>query len=102
MMHGSRAVVCAALVTLVLGTIPSLGQDSPLVTGEVVRIDEPAGKISIKHGAISTLNLNENGKTDDFRPKDGLLFNALKMGDKIRFTAERTNGELTIVKVEKQ
>jgi Cu/Ag efflux protein CusF len=45
--------------------------------------------------------MKEDGKTDDFRPRDGLLFNALQVGDKIRFTAERLNGELTIIRVEK-
>jgi Cu(I)/Ag(I) efflux system periplasmic protein CusF len=97
-----RTILYVALVALAVGSTPSLGQESALVTGEVVKIDEPAGKISIKHGPIAGLNLNEDGKTDDFRPKDGLLFNALKVGDKIRFSAERANGELTIVKVEKQ
>jgi Cu/Ag efflux protein CusF len=93
-------LVAAALMTMVVS--PSLSQESALVNGEVTKIDEPAGKVSIKHGPIASLNLNEDGKTDDFRPKDGLLFNALKVGDKIRFTAERMNGELTIVKLEKQ
>jgi len=97
-----RTVFSAALFALTVSPIPSLGQESAQVTGEIVKIDERAGKVSIKHGPIASLNLNEDGKTDDFRPKDGLLFNALKVGDKIRFTAERANGELTIVKLEKQ
>ena len=41
--------------------------------------------------------MNEGGKTDDFN----LVFNALKVGDKIRFAVERVNGEPTITKIEK-
>ena len=99
-MYSRRYVVAAALMMIAVS--PASSQESALVNGEVTKIDEPAGKVTIKHGPIASLNLNEDGKTDDFRPKDGLLFNALKVGDKIRFTAERTNGELTIVKLEKQ
>ena len=71
------------------------------MNGEVAKIDEPSGKITIKHGPMAGLGMSEDGKTDEFRPKDGLLFNALKVGDKIKFTAERINGELTVTKVEK-
>src|SRR5215213_5553240 len=99
-MYSRRYVVAAALMMIAVS--PASSQESALVNGEVTKIDEPAGKVTIKHGPIASLNLNEDGKIDDFRPKDGLLFNALKVGDKIRFTAERTNGELTIVKLEKQ
>lgn len=78
----------------------SLGQEV-LADGQVVKVDEPAGKIGVKHGPIQSLGMNEDGKTDDFRVKDGLLFNALRVGDKIRFAAERINGDLTITRVEK-
>ena len=87
---------------LALGTVPSLGQESALVNGEVTKIDEPAGKISIKHGPISGLGITADGKTDEFRPKDGLVFNALNVGDKIKFTAERANGVLTLTRMERQ
>jgi Cu(I)/Ag(I) efflux system protein CusF len=101
-MYSRRAIVSAALVVMAIGMGPSFGQESSFVNGEVTKIDEPAGTVTIKHGPIASLSLNQDGKTDDFRPKDGLLFNALKVGDKIRFTAERMNGQLTIVRLEKQ
>ena len=101
-MYSRRGVVSTALAMIAIGIAPSFSQESALVNGEVTKIDEPAGKVTIKHGPIASLSLNEDGKTDDFRPNDGLLFNALKVGDKIRFSAERKNGELTIIKLEKQ
>ena len=79
----------------------SLGQEV-LADGQVVKVDEPAGKISLKHGPIQSLGMNEDGKTDDFRVKDWPPVQcALRAGDKIRFAAERINGEPTITRVEK-
>jgi Cu/Ag efflux protein CusF len=100
-MRSCKAIFFAAIFVLAVGTAPSWGEESALVNGEVTKIDEHAGKIAIKHGPITSLSMNEDGKTDDFRPQDGLLFNALHVGDKIRFTAERLNGELIIIRVEK-
>src|SRR4051812_30319214 len=80
-MYLRRRVASAALMMIAISISPSLGQEGALVNGEVTKIDEPAGKVTIKHGPIAGLALNEDGKTDDFRPKDGLLFNALKVGD---------------------
>ena len=78
----------------------SLSQEV-LADGQVVNIDEQAGKIRLTHGPIQSMGMNEGGKTDDFKVKDGLVFNALNVGDKIRFAAERLNGEPTITKIEK-
>ncbi len=79
---------------------PSLSQDG-LADGQVVKMDERAGKITVTHGPIQGLGINESGRTDEFAVKDGLVFNALKEGDKIRFSAERVNGEPTITRLEK-
>ena len=101
-MPSCKTILSAAIFMLAVGIAPSLGQESAMVNGEVTKIDEPAGKIAVKHGPITSLSMSEDGKTDEFRPKDGLLFNALKVGDRIRFTAERANGDLTLARVEKQ
>jgi Cu/Ag efflux protein CusF len=89
----------AATLALTLSH-PSLSQDV-LADGQVVKIDEGAGKITVTHGPIQGLGINESGRTDEFSVKDGLVFNALKEGDKIRFAVERVNGEPTITKLEK-
>jgi Cu/Ag efflux protein CusF len=89
----------AATLALTLSH-PSLSQDV-LADGQVVKIDEGAGKITVTHGPIQGLGINESGRTDEFAVKDGLVFNALKEGDKIRFAAERVNGEPTITRLEK-
>jgi Cu(I)/Ag(I) efflux system periplasmic protein CusF len=89
----------AATLALTLSN-PSFSQDV-LADGQVVKIDERAGKITVTHGPIRGLGINESGRTDEFAVKDGLVFNALKEGDKIRFAAERVNGEPTITRLEK-
>ena len=46
---------------------------SELVAGQVTKIDESAGKITIKHGPIKSLDMNE-GMTMVFRVQDpGML-----------------------------
>jgi Cu/Ag efflux protein CusF len=37
----------------------------------------------------------------NFKVEDGLLFNAVKPGDKVSFTSERVGGELMIKKLTK-
>jgi len=34
--------------------------------------------------------------------KDGLLFNAVKAGDKVRITVDRVDGKMTITKLQKE
>jgi Cu(I)/Ag(I) efflux system protein CusF len=94
-----KVLSIAATLALTLSH-PSLSQDV-LADGQVVKIDEGAGKITVTHGPIQGLGINESGRTDEFSVKDGLVFNALKEGDKIRFAVERVNGEPTITKLEK-
>ena len=94
-----KVLSIAATLALILSH-PSLSQDV-LADGQVVKIDEGAGKITVTHGPIQGIGINESGRTDEFAVKDGLVFNALKEGDKIRFAAERVNGEPTITRLEK-
>jgi hypothetical protein len=37
--------------------------------------------------------------TDDFRAQEPIMLNALRPGTKIRFAADRLNGELVITKI---
>ena len=38
----------------------------------------------------------------DYKVKDGLMFNAVKPGDKVQVTVDRVDGKPTITKLEKQ
>jgi Cu(I)/Ag(I) efflux system protein CusF len=95
-----KAVGVVTIFALALASSQLSLSQEVLADGQIIKIDEQAGKIGLTHGPIQSLDMNEGGK-DDFKVKDGLVFNALKVGDKIRFAAERVNGEPTITKIEK-
>ena len=71
----------------------------PLVAGEVTKIDESAGKITLKHGAIPNLGMPE--RTMVFNATDPAMLKDVRPGDKIKFTADKVNGQLTVMKMEK-
>jgi Cu(I)/Ag(I) efflux system periplasmic protein CusF len=100
-LYGSLAIVAAMVFAATV--VPAAAQEPALVSGEIINLDElEAGKITIKHGPIPSLGLSEDGKASDFRPRNKALFSTVKAGDKIRFTAERVNGELVVNRLEKQ
>ncbi len=70
------------------------------VNGQVVKVDAPAGKITIKHGPIKKFDM-DMGMTMVFRAKDPAMLTAVKAGDKVRFEPEQVNGQFTIMKIEK-
>ena len=71
----------------------------PMVAGEVTKVDSEQGKLSIKHAAIP--NLGMDPMTMVFKTGDPAMLKDLKAGDKINFTADKVNGQLTATKVEK-
>jgi Cu/Ag efflux protein CusF len=78
---------------------PPSAQNLPMVSGTVEKIDAAAGKITIEHGAIP--NLNMDSMTMVFRAQNPAMLKGLKQGDKIRFTADRVNGQMTVTKIQK-
>jgi Cu(I)/Ag(I) efflux system protein CusF len=73
-------------------------QTAPMTDGEVRKIDRDAGKLTLRHGAIS--NLEMPAMTMVFRVADPKLLDGLKPGDKLRFTAERIDGAITVTRIE--
>ncbi len=69
----------------------------PSVEGEVRKIDADAKKITLKHGDIP--NLEMTGMTMVFRVKDPALLTQVKPGDKVRFTADKVDGALTVLSI---
>jgi len=67
-------------------------------SGEVRKIDKEAGKITIKHGPL--VNLGMPPMTMVFRVGDPALLDQVKPGDKVDFIAEKTNGALTVTKMQ--
>jgi Cu/Ag efflux protein CusF len=97
-----RLSTFAAAVAVALGT-PSatLAQTAPVpADGQVVKIDEGAGKITLKHGPIK--NLDMESMTMVFRVSDPAMLKAVKVGDNVKFEADRVNGAITVTKIDKK
>jgi Cu/Ag efflux protein CusF len=95
-----KSIVVTASVLAFLAANPPVGAQSELVDGQVTKIDQSAGKITIKHGPIKSLDMNE-GMTMVFRVQDAGMLKQVKAGDKVKFSAERVNGALTVTKIQK-
>lgn len=70
-----------------------------LVDAEVKKIDKEAGKITLRHGDIP--NLNMPGMTMAFRTRDAAMLDQVQVGDKVSFAADRVNGTIMIVQLQK-
>jgi Cu(I)/Ag(I) efflux system protein CusF len=66
--------------------------------GEVRKVDKDAKKLTIRHGRIP--NLDMPPMTMVFQVKDPAMLDQVKTGDKIRFSAERVGGALTVTVLE--
>lgn len=73
-------------------------QTAPQVDGEVRKIDKEQSKITLKHGPIP--NLQMDGMTMVFRVSDAKLLDAVKQGDKVKFTADKVNGAFIVTSIQ--
>jgi Cu/Ag efflux protein CusF len=92
-------IVAAVLGLAVALPPPGAMAQSAMVDGQVTKIDAPAGKMTIRHGPLKKLGMDE-GMTMVFRVQDPAMLTAIKPGDRIKFDAERNNGQLTVVRVQ--
>ena len=77
----------------------ALAQSLPTVSGTVEKVDAAQGKITIDHGPIK--NLDMESMTMVFRAQDPNLLKGLKAGDKVQFTADRVNGQISVTSIKK-
>ncbi len=73
--------------------------DEVMVKGEVTKIDDAQGKLTIKHEAIKKFDMD--AMTMVFKAADAAMLKAVKAGDKIQFHTEKVNGQMTVTKIEK-
>lgn len=69
------------------------------VEGEVVKINTDTGKMTLRHGPIPNLDMDSMQMV--FRVADPSMLNSVSVGDKVEFEADRVNGAITIIKIEK-
>ena len=66
----------------------------------VRQLDEAAGKITLRHGPLKKLDMDEP-MTMVFRVQDPAMLKQVKVGDKVKFDADRVNGQITVTKIQK-
>jgi Cu/Ag efflux protein CusF len=71
---------------------------APGTDGEVRKIDKAQGKVTLKHGPIA--NLGMPGMTMVFRVADVKMLDTIKEGDKVKFSADKVNGSITLTAIE--
>jgi Cu/Ag efflux protein CusF len=70
----------------------------PMSEGEVKKVDAKAQTITLAHGPIK--NLDMPAMTMAFKVKTPALLSKVKVGDKVKFSAEMPNGVMTVVALE--
>ena len=93
-----KRIAVSLIATLALSGA-ALAQNLPTVSGTVEKVDTAQGKITIDHGAIP--NLNMDAMTMVFRAQDPALLKDVKAGDKVQFTADRVNGQISVTSIKK-
>ncbi|MFA5123783.1 copper-binding protein [Zavarzinia sp.] len=69
-----------------------------LADGEVRKVDKDAGKITLKHGPIKSLDMPP--MTMVFQVKDRAFLDKVKAGDKVKFAAEEKAGAYIVTAIE--
>lgn len=75
---------------------PSAAND--FAQGEVKKVDKDAGKVTIKHGPLTTLDMP--AMTMVFRVKEPAMLDQVKAGDAIRFKVEKIGGNYTVTELQ--
>lgn len=91
-----RAAVAATL-TMALA-LPALSAE--VIKGEVQKVDDAAGKVTLKHGAAKSLGMDAP-MTMVYRVKDPAMLQQVKVGDKVEFEAEEAASGYTVTKMQK-
>jgi Cu(I)/Ag(I) efflux system protein CusF len=99
-MRTRNDVSAAAIVALFVLSATAFAQGVP-VRGEVRKIDEAAGKITLKHGSIKNLDMTDESMTMVFHVRDPAMLKQVRVGDTVQFEADRAAEGITITKMQK-
>lgn len=91
-------IALATALAAVLSPLPSAAQ-VPAVSGEVTKVDKPNNRVEIRHGEIKHLDMPPMKMV--FRVRDPKVLDGVAVGDRIRFTAEKLEGNYTVTSITK-
>ena len=69
-----------------------------MTEGEVKKVDQEAGKVTIKHGDIKHLDMPR--MTMVFTAKDKALLASVKAGDKVKFMVVNDGGKMVLTDIQ--
>jgi Cu(I)/Ag(I) efflux system periplasmic protein CusF len=72
---------------------------APTVAGEVVKIDKAAARLTIKHAGIKHLDMP--AMSIALRVRDPRMLDEVAVGDRVRFIAERADGQYVVTMLAK-
>lgn len=99
MMYRITRTIAALGLAMSLTASAALAQGAA-ISGEVKKIDEGAGKITLKHGPAKSLGMDQP-MTMVYRVKDPAMLKEVKVGDKVTFEAEEAASGYTVTKLQK-
>jgi len=70
-----------------------------MAEGEVRKVDRAAGKITLRHGPIASLDMP--AMTMVYGVNDRSALDHLSVGDKVKFAAEKTGAGYTVTQIER-
>jgi Cu/Ag efflux protein CusF len=86
------------LITVLALAAASFAAQAQMAEGEVRKVDKEAAKITLRHGEIK--NLDMPPMTMVFQVKDAKMLDGVKVGDKVRFAAEKLPAGYTVTSLE--
>ena len=95
-MFGFRNSLLAGVVALA-GLAHAQSATDELSTGEVRKVDKENARITLKHGPLN--NLEMPGMTMVFKVADPKMLDSINEGDKVKFSADRVNGAITVTAI---
>jgi Cu(I)/Ag(I) efflux system protein CusF len=91
----SELLLIASLLATMLTPLQAVAQNSAdMATGEIRKIDKEAGKVTIRHGTIKSIDMPP--MTMVFVVKNPALLDTLKQGDKVNFDVIQEDGKLVV------
>lgn len=80
------------------GSAAPAANGTEMTDGEVRKVDKDAGKVTLKHGEIK--NLDMPGMTMVFQVREPALLDQVKVGDKVKFRAEKSGASYVVIAIE--
>jgi Cu/Ag efflux protein CusF len=95
------ALVAVTVAALALPgmAVTAIAQSAPF-DGQVTKIDQAAGKLTIAHGPIQKFDMDEP-MAMVYGVQDPAMLKAVKVGDKVKFDLDRVNNQFTVTAIQK-